>query len=243
MVNGKSRWESIWESVTAALSIAVLVVFRPLLRGWYLHWGATESEAARQLPGDELVPHPRVKYTRGITIEATPDRIWPWLVQMGQGKGGLYSYEQLENLAGCDIHNADRILPQFQNIKVGDQVKLGPQGYPAFKVIRVHPQEALVLAAADVIPEPHDKKLPDPLPEEYTLSNWVFYLNPITAHSTRLLIRGWLDYEPNSWKNWLIWRALTEPLAFVMERKMLHEIKKRAEVAGQMDTRPTRAVA
>src|SRR5690348_17040804 len=112
MVNNKSRWESIWESVTAALSMAVLVVFRPLLRGWYLHWGATESEAARQLPGDELVPHPRVKYTRGITIESTPDHIWPWLVQMGQGKAGLYSYEQLENLAGCDMHNTDRILPQ-----------------------------------------------------------------------------------------------------------------------------------
>jgi len=243
MMNQKIRRTRILESVTAALSIALLVVFRPLLRGWYLHWGSTESETARQLPGDELVPHPRVKYTRGITIEATPDRIWPWLVQMGQGKGGLYSYEQLENLAGCNIHNADQILPQFQNVKVGDQVKLGPKGYPAFTVLGVHPQEALVLAAADVIPEPHNQKLPDPLPEEYTISNWVFYLNPITSHSTRLLVRGWLDYEPNSWKQWFIWRALTEPIAFVMERKMMREIKKRAEVTKQTDTRPVHAVA
>ena len=243
MVNTKSRWESLWESLTAALSMAVLVVFRPLLRGWYLHWGATESEAARQLPGDELVPHPRVKYTRGITIEATPDRIWPWLVQMGQGKAGLYSYEQLENLAGCDIHNTDRILPQFQNIKVGDKIQLGPKGYPFFTVVGIHPNEALVLAAEDVIPEPHDHKRPDPLPEEYTISNWVFYLNPITSHSTRLLIRGWLDYEPNSLKNWLIWRVLTEPIAFVMERKMLREIKKRVEVTEQVKARPAHAAA
>ena len=243
MLNRKPNWNEIFESVTAAFSIAVLVVFRPLLRHWYLHWGATESEAARLLPGDELVPHPRVKYTRGITIQSTPDRIWPWLVQMGQGKGGLYSYEKLENLAGCDIHNADRILPQFQNIKVGDQVKLGPKGYPAFTVLGVHPQEALVLAAADVIPEPHDQKMPNPLPEEYTLSNWVFYLHQITPHSTRLLVRGWLDYEPNDWKNWLIWRTLTEPIAFVMERKMLRTIKRRVEVNEQTNPRPVRATA
>jgi len=243
MISRKIQWHGILESVIAALSIAVIVVLRPLLRGWYLHWGATESEAARLLPGDELVPHPRVKYTRGITIQTTPDRIWPWLVQMGQGKGGLYSYEALENLAGCDIHNTDQILPQFQNVKVGDQVKLGPPGYPAFTVLGVHPQEALVLAAADVIPEPHDQQMPDPLPEEYTLSNWVFYLHQITPHSTRLLVRGWLDYEPNSWKNWLIWRVLTEPIAFVMERKMMREIKKRAEVMQQTDKRPVRVVA
>jgi hypothetical protein len=195
------------------------------------------------LPGDELIPHPRVKYTRGITIEATPDRIWPWLVQMGQGKGGLYSYEYLENLAGCDIHNTDHILPQYQNVRVGDQVRLGPKGYPAFTVLGVHPQEALVLAAADVIPEPHDQKLPDPLPAEYTLSNWVFYLNPITSHSTRLLVRGWLDYEPNSCKNWLIWRVLTEPIAFVMERKMMRGIKRRAEVMTREDQRLIRVTA
>jgi len=243
MINQKVRWTSILESVIAAISIALLIVFRPILRRWYLHWGATESEAARLLPGDELVPHPRVKYTRGITIESTPDRIWPWLVQIGQGKGGLYSYEQLENLAGCDIHNTDRILPQFQNIKVGDQVKLGPKGYPAFTVLGVHPQEALVLAAADIIPEPHDQKFPNPLPAEYTLSNWVFYLNPITSHSTRLLVRSWLDYEPNSWKNWLIWRVITEPVAFAMERKMMYQIKKHVEVSQQRDTRPARAVA
>lgn len=243
MINRKLRWVGILESVAAALSIAVLVILRPFLRGWYLHWGATESEAARFLPGDNLVPHPRLKYTRGITIEATPDRIWPWLVQLGQGKGGLYSYEQLENLAGCDVHNANQILPQFQNIKVGDQVKLGPTGYPAFTVLDIHPQETLVLAAADVIPEPHNQKLPNPLPEEYTISNWVFYLNPITTHSTRLLVRSWLDYEPNSWKNWLVWRVLTEPIAFVMERKMMFEIKKRVEVTEQMDRHPAHATA
>ncbi len=243
MTTQNNRWKTLFESVVAALSIALLIIFRPLVRRWYIHWGATESEAARLLPGDNLVPHPRVKYTRAISIESTPDRIWPWLVQMGQGKGGMYSYEQLENLAGCDMHNADQILPQYQNIKVGDHLKLGPKGYPAYTVLGVQPQQALILAAADVIPERDGITLPDPLPKEYTLSNWVFYLYPITPHTTRLLVRSLLDYEPNGWSKWMIWRVITEPIAFVMERKMLREIKKRVEVTATADTQPTRAAA
>lgn len=243
MVNNKLNINRVFETVIAAFSIALLIVFRPFLRRWYLHWGATESENARHLPGDELVPHPRVKYTRGITIQATPERIWPWLAQLGQNRAGLYSYEQLENLVGCDIHNADRIVPEFQQISVGDQVRLGPAGYPFYTVLGVHANEALILAAADVIPEADGLSLPNPLPEEYTLANWVFYLQPITSHSTRLLVRGWLDYEPNSWKNWFVWRVVTEPIAFVMERKMMREIKKRVEVTAQTDNRTARAVA
>lgn len=243
MVNKQLNWTRVYESVTAAFSIVLLVLLRPLVRQWYLHWGATESESARLLPGDELVPHPRVKYTRGITIENTPDKIWPWLAQIGQDRGGLYSYEQLENLVGCDIRNADRILPEFQQIKIGDRVKLGPTGYPYYTVLGVKANEALILAAADVIPEADGLRLPDPLPQEYTLANWVFYLQPISPHATRLLVRGWLDYEPNSWKNWLVWRVLTEPISFVMERKMMREIKKRVEVTAQSGSRSATAAA
>ncbi len=243
MVNKQLNWTRVYESVTAAFSIVLLVLLRPLVRRWYLNWGATESEFARLLPGDELVPHPRVKYTRGITIENTPDKIWPWLAQIGQDRGGLYSYEQLENLVGCDIRNADRILPEFQQIKIGDRVKLGPTGYPYYTVLGVKANEALILAAADVIPEADGLRLPDPLPQEYTLANWVFYLQPISPHATRLLVRGWLDYEPNSWKNWLVWRVLTEPISFVMERKMMREIKKRVEVTAQSGSRSATAAA
>lgn len=243
MVKTESRWSRVWESVAAAVSIALLVVFRPLLRFWYLNWGATESERARHLPGDELVPHPRTKYTRGITIQNTPDTIWPWLAQIGQDRGGLYSYEHLENLVGCDIHNTDRILPQFQQVKIGDRIKLGPVGYPYYTVLGVQPNEALTLAAADVIPEADGLRLPDPLPQEYTLANWVFYLQPISPHATRLLVRGWLDYEPNGWKNWLLWRAFIEPIAFVMERKMMREIKKRVEVTARSESRAATVTA
>ena len=73
------------------------------------------------MPGDELVAHPVLGYTRAITINAPADRVWPWLVQMGQGRGGLYSFDGLENLVGCDIHSTDRILPAAQQLAVGDR--------------------------------------------------------------------------------------------------------------------------
>jgi hypothetical protein len=79
------------------------------LRPWHIRWGATDDELARPLPGDEIVPRPRKWSTRAITIDAPAEVVWPWLVQIGQGRGGLYSYDWLENLAGCDIHSADRV--------------------------------------------------------------------------------------------------------------------------------------
>ena len=245
MLGRNWNWNSIRESIGAAIMMAVTLIFSPLLRLWYTHWGATESESARYLPGDEFVSQPRTRYTRAITIDATPEQIWPWLAQIGQGKGGLYSYEALENLVGCDIHNADHVLPHYQRVKVGDRVRLGPKhkGYPFYWVAGVKPNEALVLASGDVVVTADEVRLPDQLPAEYTLTSWVFYLQPITPHSTRLLERGRLTYEPNSWKNWFIWRVMTEPIAFVMERKMLLEIKRRAEAVASIGRTPARAAA
>lgn len=97
----------------------------PLLRHRYNRWGAEAGELTRPLPGDELVPHPKLGYTRAITIEAAPDQVWPWLVQIGQGRGGFYSYDGLENLVGCDIHSVDRVLPEHQDLAVGDIVRSG----------------------------------------------------------------------------------------------------------------------
>ena len=104
------------------------------------------------MPGDELVSRPMMGYTRAITIDAPPDDVWPWLVQIGQGRGGLYSFDGLENLVGCDIHSADRILPDFQRLEVGDLIRLGPPGYPCFRVAQVEP--GCVLGARGGRPAP-----------------------------------------------------------------------------------------
>lgn len=205
------------ESVLAAGAIAGVVVLSPLLHPWYRRWGATEQELREGLPGDGQVPSPRIETTRAITITAPAERIWPWLVQMGQGRGGLYSYEMLENLIGSDIHNADRILAEYQHLEVGDKVRIGPEGYPFFTVVGVEPNRALVLAGG-----------PQPPEDDAVLWSWAFVLEEKSPGSTRLIIRNRTDYPP-SLGNLLVWRAFTDPIAFVMERKMLRSIKARAE--------------
>ena len=104
-----------------------MLLSAPVSRKWFNRWGATEVELTKNLPGDALVPSPRLAYTRAISINASAASVWPWLVQMGQGRGGLYSYDGLENLIGCDIHSADHILPEHQNLQVGDQILFGPE--------------------------------------------------------------------------------------------------------------------
>lgn len=197
-------------------AIVTTLVLSPVLRPWYSTWGATEPEVHGALPGDDLVPHPRLTTTRAITISAPIASVWPWLVQIGQGRGGLYSYELLENLIGCDIHNVDRVIPELQNLQPGDPVRLGPQGYPFYRVAAVERDKALVLQAAN------------PRTGEPGTGSWAFVLTQISAPTTRLLIRSRTDYAPGI-ANLITWRIITDPLHFVMERKMLLTIKERAE--------------
>jgi hypothetical protein len=98
-----------------------------LARSRQLRWGAADDEADGPLPGDELIAHPDLSATRAIAIRGPASQVWPWIAQLGQSRGGFYSYDFLENLAGCDIHSADRVIPEWQEIRVGDEVKLAPQ--------------------------------------------------------------------------------------------------------------------
>jgi hypothetical protein len=97
---------------------AVLVYFG-FLRDWHLHWGATAQEAGAEVAGDELMPDPDIVATRAVEIDAPPSAVWPWLVQMGPGRGGAYTYDWIERRLGVDIHNSDRIIPEFQHLQVG----------------------------------------------------------------------------------------------------------------------------
>jgi hypothetical protein len=195
-----------------------------LIRGWYNCWGASADELARRFPGDELNPSPKLGYTRAITIQAPVERVWPWLVQLGQGRGGLYSYDGLENLAGCDIHSVERIIPELQNPQIGEQIRMGPKGYPCFAIAAIEAGRALVLISADPqtgLPVGYTTQAG----KGYSTATWQFILNALGENATRLIVRQRLTYSPDlAW----IWR-LTEPVGFVMERKMLLGIKRRAE--------------
>ena len=168
-------------SGAACIAAALLT---PFLRSWRIRWGATDAEVSRSLPGDDLVPHPKWGYTHAISVRASAADIWPWLAQMGQGRGGFYSYELLENLVGCDIHNADRIIPGLQNPKVGDSIRLHPR-LPAYPVAIVELGRALVLhARADTQGWGDYRGLAN------TLGYGPYFMEPIGFAMSRKMLRG-----------------------------------------------------
>src|SRR5262249_25418482 len=126
-----------------ALGAAVPWVYSLTVRPWLLRWGATPAEVTANLPGDAVVPHPTWQSTRAIHIAAPVEVVWPWLAQMGQDRAGLYSYDWLENLAGLKFHSADRIVPDWQSVKVGDTVRFAPD-QDTLCVIQVEPNHCLV---------------------------------------------------------------------------------------------------
>src|SRR6266511_2299228 len=119
----RSRAAAAAAAVIGGAAAAYLLVVRP----WQLRWGATDEERDATLDGDDLIANPDLMAIRAITVHAAAAQVWPWIAQLGQGRGGFYSYDALENLVGCDLHSADRIVPQWQDLKVGDQVKLHPE--------------------------------------------------------------------------------------------------------------------
>jgi hypothetical protein len=200
------------------LEVTATLLSSPLSRHWYNRWGASQDEQNIVLPGDELVPSPRISYTRAITIQAPAKAIWPWLAQMGQGRGGLYSYDGLENLIGCEIHSADRILPEFHTLRPGDHVLFGPaeKKFPGQVVLEVQPERVILMCALDPVTR-----------QAVQSATWVFVLEEQPGGSTRLLVRGRNGYEPTA-TNHILWH-IVEPINFVMERKMLRGIKQRVE--------------
>ena len=217
---------SLLEEIIAAPAIAGCVLLSPLLRPWYGRWGASDAEIKQQLPGDDMVPNPVLAQNLALTIQATPSRIWPWLVQMGQGRGGLYSYERLENMAGSKLRNADCIIPELQTLQAGDSIRLD-QRQPALPVYIVEPERHLVFLANTGTSDDGGGRSPAASADYYRMI-WGFHLLPVDGASTRPLARTLWDYKPTR-TNILIWRVMTDPISFVMQRQMLFGIKRRAE--------------
>jgi hypothetical protein len=130
--------------------LGLFAIFLVLARPWYLRWGASGDELIRSLPGDEIVPIPRMQATRAITINAPVFEVWPWVAQLGQDRGGFYSYELREDLAGCEMTNSDRIHSEFQDWKIGDKLWMYPPerlaGIGHAELRALHPGTALGFA-------------------------------------------------------------------------------------------------
>ena len=203
---------------TGALALQVLHTRRD--------WGATAEESVATLPGDELVPDPAEQTTQAVTVEAPADVVWAWLVQIGLGRGGMYSYDWLENLIGLDIHSTDEIREEWQYLTVGDRIVVVPEGYGpmpagyAFRVARVDPPRALVLRQAP--------------PEHPWNGVWSFHVVPAGQGRCRLLARSRTEVAPQLGLR--IATRIGEPVTLVMTRRMLHGIRQRSE-RGAVDVR------
>jgi hypothetical protein len=196
-------------AAAAALAAGLQVATYPLWRQWCLSWGATDEEVARTLPGDDLLAGPDIVSTRAVRIGAPAGSIWPWLVQMGPGRGGAYTYDWIENLFGLGMHSADRILPQFQDLKVGDAQRLGKRG-PVLRVSVLEPERALVLRSDD--------------------GNWIWAFTLVPdGTGTRLISRNRIAVPGAPRAVRALNSYLMEPGSLVMERKMLLGIRQRAE--------------
>lgn len=196
--------------LSALVMLPVVLLYWFPLRRWFARWGTTPDDLTRVMAGDDVIVNPTHSATHAVTVDAPPEAIWPWLVQMGYQRGGLYSYDWLDRLFGfLDRPSADRVLPEFQHLAVGDRIRLGPR--EELTVTAVEPGRALVLSY-----NAHDM--------EWV---WQFGLYPLDNKRTRLVTRG-TERMPKTPGGELAMLVM-EPAAFIMTRRMLLGLKQRAE--------------
>ena len=201
-------------TATLVIAVTIAVVYWFPVRRWMSRWGAASTDLTRVMAGDGLIVHPTYSCTMAVIINAPPEHIWPWLVQMGYQRGGLYSYDWLDRLFGyLDRPSATRILPEFQHLAVGDAIPLG-RG-PSWPVAAIEPDHALVLdmrnmGGIDWV--------------------WQFGLYAVDERRTQLVSRSRVRARTVSAQ--LLTFAI-EPAGFVMTRRMLIGLKQRAEALAE----------
>jgi hypothetical protein len=199
-------------TLVAVLTLAVVYWFT--LGRRFAQCAPTSDELTRTMAGDAIIANPTHRAMDAITIDASPDDIWPWLVQLGYHRGGLYSYDWLDRLFGfLDRPSANRVLPEFQHVAVGDTIRLGPR--EELTVAALEPSRALVLRYGA-----HGF--------EWV---WQFGLYPMDRDRTRLVTRGSERFQKNL-GTWLFMQVM-KPAAFIMTRRMLLGLKARAEMLRQ----------
>ena len=205
--------------LTAAAGIGALVAgYAFAVRPWHLRWGATDEELTETLPGDDVKPGAGIQVTHAVTINAPAEDVWKWLVQIGQERGGFYSYDCLENLFGLQVKNTDEIKAEWQKLEVGDFVRSAHKGWlggrfddlAGWFVVGLEANRALILR------------------DEIEKGSWAFILRPLGEGRTRLIIRARGDAAA-SFSRKLLHYGFFEPAHFIMERKMLLTLKEKAE--------------
>jgi hypothetical protein len=201
------------KTITFGAGIAggvALTAYLLAVRPWHMRWGATDAEVARPMAGDDLVSNPVHVTTRAVTIRAERTDVWPWLVQMGYGRGGMYSYDFVDRVMGIlDRESTWQIMPEHQQLKVGDVIPMGSG--PSWPVAALEPYRSMVLHIQE--PGVH--------------VTWSYSLKGLGWRLTRLVlrVRTWLEIKPQI----VPLLVVMDPGEFLMVRKHLLGVKARAE--------------
>jgi hypothetical protein len=197
-------WLGPWPGIAVGLGIAVAVValYVAFVGPWQRRWGTTDEEVRRPMPGDSLLRPGAPSTTRAITINASPRDVFPWLLQIGYGRGGWYSYDWIDNDGKRSVY---RIDPALQSLAVGDRIHMLPGFGP---VVREIETDHHILSGGDA-------------------DSWCLLVEPTPEGRSRLVSR-WRQDWPKSFSTF-VWTLLSDPGAFVMERRMLRTIRRLAE--------------
>jgi hypothetical protein len=256
---GRAGWLAPRRRVRGPVSAAA--VFGSVTAGWVaggavrrvsVRTGVSDEEASGPLPGDEFIAHPMVEWTRGVTVRAAPERVWPWLVQMGYGRGGWYTPQWADLFANRWVFgvkhpfpaSASRLLPEYQHVAVGDLICDGPDYASYFRVLRVDPQHAVVYRSIrhprrgspiDITDPSAAQRAERQLREAgtYVDFTWALVLNGVPCQRTRLLVRTRANYSPHAI------RLLSLPFGLIDATygvAMLRAIARRAERAEPTGT-------
>ncbi|TGD88363.1 hypothetical protein BayCH28_11515 [Mycolicibacterium sp. CH28] len=216
----------------AATAGLVAIAYAGWVRPRMWRWGATDDEVERPYPGGDLVPDGERAATMAVTIDAPPDAVWPWIVQMGGDRGGWYSWDRLDN---GGRPSADRVHPEWQSLAVGDYVKYWTRGaaMDAWEVAALDQQRFLALRALyDLRGRSLDPK--QPRPSAYVEGLWCFLLNGTPDGRTRLVIGGYQAMRPR-WLGRFVFYWFYVPVTWVMQARMLVVLKRNIERAARLD--------
>jgi hypothetical protein len=214
-------WRDVLEGLGGA-AVMALGLATPFLRGRRNRWGLDEAAASRSLPGDELVQAPRWGWTHGVELDAPAEEVWPWIAQLGADRGGFYSYQWLENVAGCNLANAESVHPEWE-LREGDGLVLHPK-QPPLRVVSVERGRHLVAYAS---PDEEARAAGKP----WVAASWLFLVEPLGDGRSRLVSRYRAGCSDDLLTRLSFGPTLVEPIGFAMDRRMLLGVKERAERA------------
>jgi hypothetical protein len=198
------------------LSAVPIWVVSPLVRRWHMRWGATDAERSGPMPGDDVVRRAQFNATRSVSIDASPEQVWPWIAQLGYRRGGFYTYDQVDN---AGEPSADRIIDEFQGLEVGDKI---PTWHDSHGLAIAYTVDSFEVPKWMLwVHRPHEDEEPD--------STWSWRLDELPTVGTRLVTRMKQDYRWETPRLALFNLVLMEFGDFAMERRMLKGIKVRAE--------------